>query len=51
MTLIGSLGKDPDLQVLDGNVGVAKFSLATSETCRDKSGQPHTSTYWHSVVV
>ena len=51
MTLIGNLGKDPDVQVLDGNVVVAKFSLATSETCRDKSGQPHTSTDWHSVVV
>ncbi len=28
-----------------------KFSLATSETYRDKSGQPHTTTDWHSVVL
>ena len=51
VTLIGNFGKDPDVQVLDGNVPVVKFSLATSETYRDKSGQPHTSTDWHTVVV
>lgn len=51
VTLIGNLGKDPDVQVLDGNVPVVKFSLATSETYRDKSGQPHTSTDWHTVVL
>ena len=49
--LIGNLGKDPDIQVLDGNVPVAKFSLATSETWRDKSGQLQTSTDWHTVVL
>lgn len=51
VTLIGNLGKDPDMNVLDGNVPVAKFSLATTETYRDKSGQPHTSTDWHTVVL
>ncbi|MBC8085539.1 MAG: single-stranded DNA-binding protein [Hymenobacter sp.] len=50
-TLIGNLGKDPEVQVLEGNVAVAKFSRATSETYRDKSGQPHTSTDWHSIVL
>ena len=50
VTLIGNLGKDPNIQVLDGNVPVAKFSLATSETWRDKSGQLQTSTDWHTVV-
>ncbi|WP_400190246.1 single-stranded DNA-binding protein [Hymenobacter sp. B81] len=51
VTLIGNLGKDPDINVLEGNVPVAKFSLATSETYRDKAGQLHTSTDWHSVVL
>ena len=50
VTLIGNLGKDPDVQVLEGNVPVARFSLATTETYRDKSGQSHSSTDWHSVV-
>lgn len=30
VTLIGDLGKDPELQALEGNISVAKFSLATS---------------------
>ena len=51
VTLIGNLGKDPEVQVLEGNVPVAKFSLATSETYRDKSGQPQISTDWHTVVL
>ena len=51
VTLIGNLGKDPEVQVLEGNVPVARFLLATSETYRDKSGQPQTSTDWHTVVL
>ena len=51
VTLIGNLGKDPEISVLDGNVPVAKFSLATTETWRDKSGQPQSSTDWHMVVL
>jgi len=51
VTLLGNLGKDPDVQVLEGNVAVAKFSLATSETYRDKAGQLHTHTDWHSIVL
>ena len=37
--LIGNLGKDPDVQYLEGNIGVAKFSLATTETYKDRSGK------------
>ena len=51
VTLIGNLGKDPDGQVLDGHVAIAKFLLATSETWRDKSGQPQTSPNWHRAVA
>ncbi len=51
VTLIGNLGKDPGVQVLKGNVAVAKFSLATSETYRDNPGQLHTSTDWHPMVL
>ena len=51
VTLIGNLGKDPEVPVLEGNVPVAKFSLATSETYRDKSGQPQTSADWYTVVL
>lgn len=51
VTLIGNLGKDPEINVLEGNLAVAKFSLATSESFRDKSGQLQTHTDWHSVVL
>ena len=36
--LIGNLGKDPDVQVLEGNIAVAKFPLATTETFKDRGG-------------
>jgi single-strand DNA-binding protein len=51
VTLIGNLGKDPELQVLQENVKVARFSLATSESYKDDKGQAHTHTEWHSVVL
>ena len=51
VTLIGNLGKDPDMQTLEGNVKVAKFSLATTETYKDASNQNHTVTDWHTVVL
>lgn len=51
VTLIGNLGKDPELQILEGNISVAKFSLATTEAFKDTKGQIHTTTEWHSVVV
>ena len=49
--LIGNLGKDPEVQTLEGNIKVAKFSLATTESYKDDKGQTHSNTEWHSVVV
>lgn len=49
--LIGNLGKDPEIQVLEGNVPVAKFPLATTETHKDKSGKLVSQTEWHAVVL
>ncbi|HUX85153.1 MAG TPA: single-stranded DNA-binding protein [Chitinophagaceae bacterium] len=51
VTLIGNLGKDPEVQVLEGNISVAKFSLATTETFRDRSGRQISQTEWHTVVL
>ena len=45
--LIGNLGRDPDLQYLEGNIAVAKFPLATTETFKDKSGNLVSQTEWH----
>jgi single-strand DNA-binding protein len=51
VSLIGNLGKDPDIQYLEGNVAVARISLATTETFKDKTGDTHTQTEWHAVVL
>lgn len=50
--LIGNLGKDPEIRLLDAGVKVASFTLATSETYTDRSsGEKKEHTDWHDVVV
>ncbi|MCF8450569.1 MAG: single-stranded DNA-binding protein [Taibaiella sp.] len=49
--LIGNLGREPDLQHLEGNIAVAKFPLATTETYKDKTGTLISQTEWHTVVL
>jgi single-strand DNA-binding protein len=51
VTLIGNMGKDPDITVLEGNISVAKLSLATTETFKDKAGQSQSTTDWHTIVA
>lgn len=50
--LVGRLGRDPEVRNLDSGVSVANFTLATSETYRDKtSGEKKEITEWHNVVL
>ena len=51
VTLIGNLGNDPSIQTLEGNIKVAKFSLATTESYKDSNGQNQSNTDWHNVVL
>lgn len=51
VTLIGNLGKDPEVRRLENGVSVARFSLATNENYKDKAGEWQTQTEWHDVVV
>lgn len=48
--LIGRLGRDPELRYLDNNVGIARFSIATSESYKDNNGQRVEKTEWHNIV-
>lgn len=48
--LVGHLGKDPEVRHLDGNVTVASFPLATSETY-NKEGKRIEQTEWHNIVM
>lgn len=49
--LIGNLGKDPEVKYLESGTAVANFSLATSETYKDKNGERKTKTEWHNIVL
>ena len=49
--LIGNLGKDPEVRYLDGGGVVAKFSLATTETYKNKEGVKQEQTEWHNIVL
>jgi len=51
VVLIGNLGKEPDIQYLEGNIAVAKFPLATTETYKDRTGTLVSQTEWHTVVL
>jgi single-strand DNA-binding protein len=51
VTLIGNLGKDPEVKHLESGASVARFSVATNENYRDKEGNWQTRTEWHVVVV
>ncbi|GAB5552625.1 MAG: single-stranded DNA-binding protein [Saprospiraceae bacterium] len=49
--LVGNLGKDPEIRTLENGAKVAKFSIATNENYKDKSGQWQTQTEWHDIVA
>ena len=50
--LIGNLGKDPEIRSLNSGDRVANFSLATSESWRDRtSGEKRERTEWHNIVI
>ncbi len=49
--LIGNLGRDPETRYSQGGNAVTKFSVATSESWRDRnSGEQQERTEWHNVV-
>ncbi len=50
--LIGNIGKDPTVRALNNGDKVVSFSVATSETWKDKqSGERKTKTEWHNLVI
>ena len=51
VTLVGRLGADPEIRTLANGAMVAKFSVATSENYKDRSGQWQEETQWHDVVL
>lgn len=49
--LVGNLGKDPEVRHLENGRAVANFSLATSESYKNKQGERVTTTEWHNIVL
>ena len=49
--LIGHLGKDPEVYTFDNDTKKVSFSLATSESYKDKNGNRVDQTEWHNVVL
>jgi single-strand DNA-binding protein len=49
--LIGHVGQDPEINYINEDLPVARFSIATSETFKNKEGNKVTNTEWHNIVV
>lgn len=50
--LVGRLGKEPEVRNLDSGATVANFTIATSESYKDKTtGEKKEITEWHNVVL
>ena len=50
--LVGRLGSDPEIKYLSDSTAVANFSLATSESWKDKNtGEKKEKTEWHRIVA
>src|SRR5688572_31477085 len=50
--LVGRLGKDPEVRNLDNGATVANFTMATSESYKDKTtGEKKEITEWHNIVL
>lgn len=50
--LVGNLGRDPEVRTLPSGDRIVSFSLATSDTWRDKStGERRERTEWHNITI
>jgi single-strand DNA-binding protein len=49
--LVGNLGRDPEVTSYENGVKRAAFSLATTESYRDKEGNWQDQTEWHNIVL
>src|SRR5689334_17911455 len=50
--LIGNLGRDPEIRRLNSGDPVASFSIATTESWKDRAtGERKERTEWHNIVI
>lgn len=51
VTLIGHLGRDPEVKYTPSGQALARFNLATTERWIDRDGNRQEATQWHSLVA
>lgn len=51
VTLLGNLGKDPELRTLDSGTKVVRFPMATNERYTLKNGDRVMKTEWHDIIL
>lgn len=49
--LVGNLGRDPEMRYMPSGDALASFSIATTDTWKDKSGQRQERTEWHRISM
>lgn len=49
--LVGNLGRDPEIRFSPGGVAVGNFSIATTESYKNKEGERVEHTEWHNITV
>ena len=49
--LVGNLGRDPEVRYTPSGEAVANYSIATTETWKDKQGNRQEKTEWHNIVM
>jgi len=49
--LIGNLGRDPEVRFMPNGDAVCNFSIATTDSWKDKAGERQEKTEWHNIVM
>lgn len=49
--LVGNLGRDPEIRYMPSGDAIANFSIATTDTWKDKNGDKQERTEWHRVAM
>lgn len=49
--LVGHLGRNPEVKQMPNGDAVASFSIATTDTWKDKGGQRQEATEWHNIIL
>lgn len=49
--LVGNLGKEPNVRTSQSGKKIVSFSMATSDSWKDKEGERQEKTQWHNIVI